>query len=299
MLYYFYVIKIGIEQMRNRDKITKVLDYINHHVDDELSLTQLSVIAGISKYHFHRLFTAVNGLSLHQYIRWLKLKRAANQLLFEKNKSIVDVALDAGFESHEAFTRAFKSVCGVTPSDFRQKSKWLHWDSIPYSGKNDGGIKIMKIKSSIKDFPGVRLAVIEHREAPQTIPQSIQKLINWAKANKLGKPKAGEIFCIAYDDPRTTDPEKFRYDIGRVVSEKMKLSGDVIEKRLPSGRIAVTRHKGSHDAIEQTVNAMYNDWISSSKDELTDHPCVFCLQNYAREVPESALETDIYFFLKD
>lgn len=282
--------------MKNKEKITKVLDYIDHHFDDELSLAQLSAIAGISKYHFHRLFTAVNGLSLHQYIRWLKLKRAANQLLFEKNKSILDIALDAGFESHEAFTRAFKLICGESPSDFRQKSKWLSWDSIPYLGRKEEG---MKMKPIVKDFPGVRLAVIEHRGDPQTIPQSIEKLVDWARANKLGKPKAGEIFCIAYDNPKITDPEKFRYDIGRVVSEKMELSGNVIEKILPSGRVAVARHEGSHDTIEQTANAMYHDWLSSSEEELADYPCVLCLQNYAREVPESALKTDIYFFLKD
>jgi AraC family transcriptional regulator len=282
--------------MRNSDKVAKALGYIDLHFDEELTLEQLSNLACISKYHFHRLFTAVNGLSLHQYIRWLKLKRAANQLLYEKDKSILEIALNAGFESHEAFTRAFKLACDETPSKFRQESKWKHWDSIPYLLERAGSLKVTPV---IKDFPGVRLAIIEHRAAPETIPQSIEKLIAWAKKNNLSKPKAGEIFSIPYDDPKTTLTEQFRYDIGRIVPENMRLTGQVIEKRLPSGRVAIGRHEGSHDNLDRTVYAMYHDWLSSSDEELADLPCVFCFQNFSREVPETALKTDIYFFLKN
>ncbi|WP_440994571.1 helix-turn-helix domain-containing protein [Cysteiniphilum litorale] len=69
------------------DKLQKVITYIAKHLDNKLSLDQLSDIACISKYHFHRLFTAYVGLSVQQYIRWLRLKRAAHQLIVESDKS--------------------------------------------------------------------------------------------------------------------------------------------------------------------------------------------------------------------
>ncbi|MFO9162862.1 AraC family transcriptional regulator, partial [Legionella pneumophila serogroup 1] len=94
--------------MNYKQQLDKVIEFIGKHLDEKLDLTQLSQIACFSKYHFHRLFTAYTGLSLQHYIRWLRLKRAAHQLIVDRNKTIIEIAISAGFESHEAFTRVFK-----------------------------------------------------------------------------------------------------------------------------------------------------------------------------------------------
>ncbi|WP_108649517.1 AraC family transcriptional regulator [Dongshaea marina] len=282
--------------MNNKERVLKAVEYINHHFDDDLSLEQLSGLVHLSKYHFHRLFTGVIGLSLHQYVRWQKLKRAANQLLFEKDRSILEIALAAGFESHEAFSRAFKARCGVTPREFRRTSSWLDWSSQPYMQiKKENEMMIPEIK----DFPGARLAVIEHRGSPQTLPLSVDKLIGWARKQRLGKPLGGDVYMLAYDDPKKVAPREFRCDIGRVVPEEMTLGSGVVEKRLPQGRVAVATHSGSHDRLEETVYPLYRDWLPESSEELVDLPCVFCYQNFADEVAESALLTEVYLFLKN
>ena len=74
--------------MNYERQLKKVIDFIGKHLDDKLTLNQLSDIACFSKYHFHRLFTAYTGLSLQQYVRWLRLKRAAHQLIVNKEQSI-------------------------------------------------------------------------------------------------------------------------------------------------------------------------------------------------------------------
>src|SRR5579862_8933727 len=107
--------------MNDQHQLNKVIEFIGKHLDEELTLEQLSNIACFSKYHFHRLFTVYTGLSLQQYIRWLRLKRAAHQLIVDKELSIINIAINAGFESHEAFTRAFKQTCGMSPSKFRSE----------------------------------------------------------------------------------------------------------------------------------------------------------------------------------
>src|SRR6185295_17372846 len=103
------------KSMNYQQQLNRVIEFIGKHLDENLTLTQLSDIACFSKYHFHRLFTAYTGLSLQQYIRWLRLKRAAHQLIVDKSQSIINIAINAGFESHEAFSRAFKQTCGLTP----------------------------------------------------------------------------------------------------------------------------------------------------------------------------------------
>ena len=108
-------------QLTYQARLQNVLDYIDAHIDDaSLDQDTLSEVACFSKFHFHRIFSALVGMPLYQYIQYVRLKRAAFQLTHDRQLSIIDVALDAGYDSHEAFSRRFKKVCGLSPSDFRK-----------------------------------------------------------------------------------------------------------------------------------------------------------------------------------
>ncbi|ABS77976.1 AraC family transcriptional regulator [Coxiella burnetii] len=277
-------------------QLIKVIEFIGKHLDEKLTLAQLSDVACFSKYHFHRLFTAYTGLSLQQYIRWLRLKRAAHQLIVDKDKTIIEIAINAGFESNEAFTRAFKQVCGVSPTKFISQPSWHGWEKSAYCLSNRGK---MTMNIVIKNMQARRLAVVEHHGHPEKVGESINKLINWAKSQAMNlKPKAGEAFGFAYDDPKTTEPEAFQFDLGITVPEQLKLEGNVIEKRLPAGRYAVAMHEGSRDNIDDTIYGLYRDWLPNSGEELGDLPCIFCYYNFDHEVAETELRTECWVFLK-
>jgi len=277
-------------------QLNKVIEFIGKHLDETLTLNQLSDIACFSKYHFHRLFTAYTGLSLQQYIRWLRLKRAAHQLIIDQDQSIIKIAIDAGFESHEAFSRAFKQTCGASPSQFRQESNWQAWEKPPYQLPLQGDTTM---NVTIKNLDARRLAVIEHHGDPKLMGDSINKLINWAKAQPINvKPKAGEAFGFAYNDPKLTPATDFRFDLAITIPEQFTLKGEVIEKRLPAGRYAVVMHKGSRDNIGDTVYPIYRDWLPNSGEELADLPCIFCYYNFDHEVAETELLTECWLLLK-
>ncbi len=282
--------------MNYHERLTKVTDYIGQHLDDEISLESLSDIFYISKFHFHRLFTAFTGLSLQQYIRWLRLKRAAHQLIVEKDQSIINIAFNAGFTSHEAFTRAFKKACGISPNQFRQAVDWSNWDQPPYCLPTRGKTEM---KVEIKNIDKIRLAVVEHRGDPKYIAQSVDKLITWAKRQVINlKPKAGDAFAIGYDDPKTTSADAFRIDFGIKIPSHLQLHDTVVEKYLPAGRYAIAMHKGSRDALGDTVYSLYRDWIPKSGEELGDFPCIFCYHNFDHEVAETELLTECRLLLK-
>lgn len=282
--------------MNYQQRLDKVIEYIGKHLDSNLNLNELSDIAFFSKYHFHRLFTAYTGLSLQQYIRWLRLKRAAHQLIVNKDQSIINIAIDAGFESHEAFSRVFKQTCGVSPSEFRQESSWQAWEKPPYQKQLHGD---MTMKVVIKNMDARRLAVYEHRGDPKYVAESVNKLIDWSKAQPVNlKPKPGEAFAFAYDDPKLTPAEDFRFDLGITIPEQLVLKEVVVEKRLPAGRYAVAMHKGSRDNIGNTVYALYRDWLPESGEELGDLPCIFCYYNFDHEVAETELLTECWLLLK-
>ena len=282
--------------MNYEKQLQKVTKYIANNLDENLTLDQLSDIACFSKYHFHRLFTANIGLSLQQYIRWLRLKRAAHQLIVEQDKSIINIAINAGFESHEAFTRVFKQTSGVTPKAFRLLKDWSAWKNPPYCLPKEGN---KKMNIEIKDIKARRLAVIEHRGNPDHVGNSVNKLMTWAQNQALDlKPKPGEAFGFAYDDPKTTAPEDFKFDLGITVPEAVKLDGEVVEKRLPAGRYAVTIHKGSRENIDTAVYDLYKNWLPQSGETLADLPCVFCYYNFDHEVAETELLTECWLLLK-
>ena len=114
--------------MSNYDQnIARVCDYINQNLDEELSLDILSLVSGFSKFHFHRIFSSYTGFSIIRFIRISRLKRASFRLVFKTDLKIIDISLEAGFESSEAFSRAFKREFGQTPSQFRKAPKWREW----------------------------------------------------------------------------------------------------------------------------------------------------------------------------
>lgn len=282
--------------MNYERQLTKVIDFIGKHIDEELTLEQLGQIACFSKYHFHRIFTAYTGMSLNQYIRWLRLKRAAHQLVVYKDKSILEIALNAGFNSHAAFTRIFKQSCGLNPSEFREKMSWQAWEKPPYCSNKEPE-KMMHV--IIKDLPARRLATIEHHGDPMRLGESVSKLITWAKSQPISlKPGPGEAFAFGYDDPKLTAPEKFRMDLAITVPEQIKLTGEIIEKRIPAGRYAISVHKGDRDNIGETIYAMYRDWLPASGEELGDLPCIFCYYNFDHEVATTELITECWLLLK-
>lgn len=107
-----------------KERILGVLVFIQKNLDEELPLEQYARVAHFSPYHFHRIFRGMVGESLQEHIRRLRLERAATRLK-RTDRSVLEIALEAGYETHEAFTRAFRTFSGVSPSHFRRENAVL------------------------------------------------------------------------------------------------------------------------------------------------------------------------------
>jgi AraC family transcriptional regulator len=284
--------------MNYKERFNKVIDFIGQHLDEELSIDQLSTIACFSKFHFHRLFTVYTGLSLKKYVKWLRLKRAAYQLVINQDTSIIEIAMNAGYESHEAFSRAFKSSLGQAPREFRIQAELPDLNPPQRSLPPNGDIQM---RVTIQERKKQRLAAVEHRGNPQDLPMSIVKLITWAKAQTVNlKPKPGMSFGIAYDDPNAVEPEAFRFDLGLAVPDDFIFDpkeDKVIESVLPSGEYAVAEHQGSRENLADTTYPLYQ-WVQEKGYELGNFPCLFSYDNFEHEVAETELKTQVMVLLK-
>lgn len=278
------------------ERFNRVFDYIDTHLDEPLSVESLSRVANFSKYHFHRQFSEFAGMSVGRYIQVVRLRRASYQLVFNEERRIIEIALEAGFDNPESFARAFKRNFGQTPSQFRRAPVWKPWSERMQLPKRE---RIEPMGVNIVDFKQVSVAALEHCGAIERVNDSVRQFIEWRKSSGLSPIATSRTFGIAYDDPETTEPEKFRFDICGSVTEPIPNNPQgVVNKLIPSGRCAVVRHYGSTDRIGDSAYYLYREWLPNSGEELRDFPMFFHYLRLMPETPEHELITDVYLPLK-
>jgi AraC family transcriptional regulator len=234
-------------------RLQRVLSHVEEHLGDDLSVEVLSGVAAFSRHHFHRQFTTLFDISVHRYVQLVRLKRASYRLAFRDDESILEIALDSGFEAPEAFSRAFKQRLGQTPSEFRKQPQWASWHATyrPISATRKlhmrQSLHIEQVK--IVDVTDTRVAVLEHRGDPALVGNSVRRFINWRKQSGL-PPKTNTTFNILYDDPDSAQPSDFRLDLCVATDREISPNeAGVVGKTIPGGRCAMLRHVGSEDSF--------------------------------------------------
>jgi AraC family transcriptional regulator len=273
-----------------------VLDFIDRRLDEPLAIERLARVAHFSTFHFHRQFSNYVGTTPTRYIQMARLRRASYRLAFNPLERVTDIALEAGFKRSESFSRSFKCAVGQTPSAFRRDPDWTSW-SAQFKFVSPREIKVMQVKIVIVE--AVTVAVLEHRGDPASLNASVQRFIEWRKEFGLSPIAKSKTYGIAFDDPTTTSPKDFRFDICGSVSQAVPANPyGVITKVIPGGRCAVARHKGSPDHIAGSVYHLYRNWLPHSGKEVRDYPVYFHYLNLKNNAPEHELLTDVHLPLK-
>lgn len=296
--------------MKYQKKLYRVLTYIEHHLDEALTLEQLSTVACLSKFHFHRQFSQYFGISATAYIKELRLKQAAYQLAYRHDKKVIDIAIEQHYESSEAFSRAFKTCFGVAPTKFRKSPPWFPWQEKLNLFENlrktmkEQAISLQnntQINVEIVDFTAINIAVYQHRNAPYLLGDSIRKFITWRKQHKLS-PKVSRTFNLVYDDPATAKPENYRFDLcaqlpstgSSVIQQSLITETAMRESTIPAGKCAKVRHIGSDEQFGKIIGYLYGEWLISQKVSLRDFPLFFERVSFYPDVSEHEMITDIY-----
>jgi len=298
------------------ERFSQVLGLIDQQLDDQklatdLNLENLSAEVGLSKYHFHRWCSLCFGVPVMTLLRQLRLKRAAYQLAYRPQLSILDIALQAGFASHEGFSRAFRRTFAQNPSGFRQHPDWQHWQTQNQQRvkqlRTDAMHNISQYQVEIVEVPALPLAVMSHRGAPQLLGQTLRHFIAWRRANQLS-PERSRTFNLVYDDPSQVSADQHRFDLacslahwpsGRALPAAEAADAPAVFRlTLSAGRCARIRHQGSDDQLGQAVRYLYQQWLAQSGQQLGDFPLFFERVKFFPDVSESEMITDIYLPLR-
>ncbi len=258
-----------------RERMLRVLTHIQRHLDEDLGLADLAAIACFSDYHFHRIFRGMLGEGVKEHVRRLRLERAAWRLK-RSDRPVTEVALEAGYQTHEAFTRAFRSVFGVSPSRFRLGNAAIaHPSGVHYVDTGEPefepapGGESMDVR--IETFEALRVAFVRHVGPYDECSAAWDTLLPLVgAAGHLGADT--RYIGLCWDDPEVTPRERVRYDACVTVDVGFAPVGSVGVQTIAGGEYAVATHLGPWSTLGDTYVALLGRWLPQSGRELSGEP---------------------------
>ena len=253
-------------------KINEVLIYIQNNLGGQLSLQSLAKLACLSSFHFHRIFTACVGESLHFHIHRLRMEHAAFKLRHGKD-SITDIALSIGYETSAAFSKGFKQNFGLPPSQYRNQQ----FDNAISQFRTPGEISLLdsvnsSIHAEIRDLSEQTLLFIRKTGYFQQVAQEAwNALMPYAYKYSLVAEQT-KFIGIVRDDPELTPIEKIHYDACISICKPHKIAGEMGLQRLAGGKYACFLHEGPYHMAHEIYHKIYGVWLPNSGHYLRDRP---------------------------
>jgi AraC family transcriptional regulator len=227
----------------HRSLVAGAITLIERDLDLDLGLEALADRAGVSPFHFHRLFRSVVGEPPASYVRRLRLERAAISLKYSR-RPVTDIAFEAGYDTHEAFTRAFKTRFGAAPRRFRVESR--------HNVTLDAQPTIVRI-------PPRRIACVRHVGPYDETGPAFAKVLEWA--GRRGLLPGATLLGVYWDDQTITPRDRTRCVVGLFVDDHAVGDGEVEVRQLDGGDHAVVRVHGPAEHRRRSYDLLYGQWL--------------------------------------
>ncbi|MBI9102479.1 MAG: AraC family transcriptional regulator [Spirochaetales bacterium] len=272
-----------------KQKVFQIQDYIDTHLDQNLSLSRISKISAFSPFHFHRIFKKVSGETCNDFIQRVRVEKACSMLTSNADLKIINIALCTGFSTPSSFSKAFKKYTNMTPSVYRKKYSLIKGKNGTFNDKegkeaqSPGGyisdndleslyIRRKEMNVKIEEIGKNRIAYMRQIGPYGTDNiQLMQRLKKWAVTRNLLSDST-IILGIAHDDPKVTPLEKCRYDTCIVIPEEYELESNINETRIPGGKYGIMAVEHTSEAIAEGWEIIFSQWLPESGYQLDDRP---------------------------
>ncbi|NGN40729.1 AraC family transcriptional regulator [Mesorhizobium sp. CGMCC 1.15528] len=258
------------------DPVSKAIWFVESHFAKEISLDDIALVGGVSRFHLSRAFVAATGQSVIRYVRGRRLSEAARALA-DGAPDILGVAIDAGYGSHEAFTRAFRDQFGLTPEALRAQRHLENIELVePIIMSDQPTVKLeeprfVEGKAMLIAGLGERY---DYDRTNNLIPALWQRFNEYEGSIPAAVPNAWFGLCCNFDDT------SFEYVSGVEVTDFSDMPKEFRRVRLSPQKYAVFTHRDHISAIRGTMHTIWSKWLPESQYKSADAP------NFERYGPE-------------
>jgi AraC family transcriptional regulator len=297
--------------------VVRAVERVGRSLDEALDLDALARGAALSAFHFQRVFRGLVGETPLELHRRLRMERAAERLC-RTRAGVTAIAFDAGYDTHEAFTRAFGRRYGVSPSAFRERG--TDAASACHGGPptelsarcglhvRDGRVDLgaltlttggITMDVTIETLPARRLATVRHLGPYPQIAEAFHRLGTIAAERGLYPHVDPPMLALYHDDPETTPPAELRSDAALVVRDGVELPSGLSEVTLPGGSYARASHRGAYSGLGDAWARLMGEWLPRSGFRVGAGPSYEVYVTDPRTTATEDLVTDLYVPLVD
>jgi len=300
-------------------RINKALEFIDQHLDQTIRLEDVARVSHFSPYDFHRMFHAMVGETVNDYVSRKRMEKAASRLIYKPILSVTDVAEAGGFSSSANFSKAFKLYFGLSPTEIRNpdndekrkigklyrkygkaiNTQELYSQFVTKSGAFDPDkLEEMLMKIIVEDKQEQSIAYLTTPKGYEldSVFATWDKIIHWAETRGIDE-KAQTRYAICHDNPTITPEDKCRYDAAMVIDPDVQVIPPYNQSVIPAGKYAIAYYKDDAGKINNFITELCSKWFPDSGYEPDDYPPLFNYLNDSRQ--DGYVEMNVYIKLKE
>lgn len=274
--------------------INRVLDYIDENLAHSFSLEELARQANFSKFHFHRIFSALLGESPFQYILRLRLEKAASRMLMQANEPLTNIAYQYGFLDLSVFSRNFKKYFNTSPSVYREQqlkksnlsqtnrniapidhklapyfcatSKTIKWQT------NMDIIKQVEVRELAKTTVAYNRSVGPYKGNDALYQKHRGELFAWAASKNLLAHQNFKYLILYHDNPDVALNDNQRMSLCVSIPENTETEGIIGKMEIQAGKYLVCSCELSATDFPKVWDWIYGQWLPASNYVPDDKP---------------------------
>lgn len=250
------------------ERIQHGVDYIEARLHDDLELDRIAKEAGLSQWHFQRIFKSLTGETLKTYIRSRRFAKAL-ELLSSTQLRVLDIALLAGFESQEAFARAFKKAFGITAQQYRKlgrknlflKKPQFDAEYLTHIHQNVSLEPEVHVQRHMT-LVGMRTQFFGADSEKNNIGALLPPL--WKAFLERLPEIEGRVPGVCYGVVRQQqhDSDQLEYHAAVEVTAEAHPPDAMVPLEVPASSYAKFEHRGAAQQIDHTVSYAYSTWLA-------------------------------------
>lgn len=277
-------------------ELNRLIEFVEAHLSDDVDVAALASTLGTTEYHLRRMFSSLTGMPLSEYVRRRRMTVAAAEVI--AGAPVLDVAVQFGYGSAEAFGRAFRAVHGAAPADVRN-------DGGPLRSQPQLRLRLTiegntSMDTRITDRPAFRLVghaarvPLIHSGRNLRIEAHIASLPadEHARLKELGNTEPAGLLQVSADvDPDYSEGSELTYLHGVALDAATATPGDLDVIEVPAGSWAVFRTSGPYPAgLQDTYAASASEWFPSNPWRLRPGPSIVAVLDRAEDFSTATTE---------